>query len=337
MADATAARARTRSAGAHATGCIVRVPASTSNLGAGFDCVGAAIDLWLTVRATLAPDPVSDAASGRVRIRRAGTLAALAVAPERDLIWRGVVAACERAGTFVPAVALEADSAIPVARGLGSSAAACVAGALVARALLALDLDDEAIVDIAAGIEGHPDNVAPSVYGGAIVGVRTAPPPHAAWHVAPIAVHPSLRLVFAVPDFEVETRAARAVLPSEVPFATAVDAAGRSAALVAGLASGDAGLLAAALDDVLHVPHRRALVRGYDDVVRAALSAGAFGATLSGSGSSVVAIAPATDAAAVADALVDAWRASGVRADALVSAGGVLGATVRSDAPVSPV
>lgn len=327
MADAIASRARTSASAARASGCVVRVPASTSNLGAGFDCVGVAIDLWLTVRATLAPD----APPATVRVHRAGTLASLRVDPERDLIWRGVVAACERAGKGVPAVVINADSTIPVARGLGSSAAACVAGALAARALLALDLDDEAIVDVAAGIEGHPDNVAPSVYGGAIVGVRTAPPPHAAWHVAPIAVHPSLRLVFAVPDFEVETRAARAVLPAQLPFATAVDAAARSAALVAGLASGDAGLLAAALDDVLHVPHRRSLVRGYDDVVRAAIDAGAFGATLSGSGSSLVAIAPAARAPAVANAIVDAWRAFGVHADALVSSGGVLGATVRAD------
>lgn len=329
MADATASRARTSASAERATGCVVRVPASTSNLGAGFDCVGVAIDLWLTVRAALAPD----AAPVTVRVRRAGTLSSLRVEPERDLIWRGVVAACERAGKSVPAVVIDADSTIPVARGLGSSAAACVAGALAARALLALDLDDEAIVDVAAGIEGHPDNVAPSVYGGAIVGVRTAPPPHAAWHVAPIAVHPSLRLVFAVPDFEVETREARAVLPAQVPFATAVDAAARSAALVAGLASGDTGLLASALDDVLHVPHRRALVRGYDDVVRAAMTAGAFGATLSGSGSSLVAIAPAAHAAAVANGLVDAWRAFDVRAESLVSSGGVLGATVRADSP----
>jgi homoserine kinase len=329
VADATAARTRVSAPVDRASACVVRVPASTSNLGAGFDCVGVAIDLWLTVRATL----VQDGDSGTVRVRRAGTLASLRVEPDRDLIWRGVVAACERAGKAVPAIAIDADSAIPVARGLGSSAAACVAGALLARALLALDLDDEAIVDVAAGLEGHPDNVAPSVYGGAIVGVRTAPPPHAAWHVAPIAVHPSLRLVFAVPDFEVETHAARAVLPAQLPFATAVDAAARSAALVAGLASGDSGLLAAALDDVLHVPHRRALVRGYDAVVRAAIHAGAFGATLSGSGSSIVAIAPAVHAAAVADALVDAWRAVGVHADSLLSSGGVLGATVRADRP----
>jgi len=313
-----------RAPGAHAR-CTVRVPASTSNLGAGFDCVGVAVDRWLTIHVTLGGD-------AQTTIERRGTLAALDLLPERDLIVRGFVAACEAAHFAAPCVQIEADSAIPVGRGLGSSAAACVAGAFAANDLLALGFDADAIVNVAANIEGHPDNVAPAVHGGAVLGVRTAaahdPTAGGAWYVAPLGVDPSLRLAFAIPDFEIATRAARSVLPRDVEFATAVDAAARAAALVAGLASADRSLLRAGFDDVLHVPHRRALVPGYDAVVAAAIAHGAYGATLSGSGSSLVAVAPASRAAAVAAAMCDAWRGIGVVAEALVSAGEVPGATV---------
>lgn len=304
--------------------CAVSVPASTSNLGAGFDCIGIAVGPRIDVLAAIDESPGAPA----VVITRGGTLESLDVAPEHDLIARGLAAACEHAGVACPPVLLSATSAIPVARGLGSSAAACIAGVLAADALLALDLSARTVVDIAAAIEGHPDNVAPAMLGGAVLGVRTARVPSPAWHVAPLRVDPALRFVFAIPDLIVETRAARAVLPTEVAFSTAVDAAARAAALVAGLASADPALLGAALDDVLHVPHRRALVRGYDDVVAAAIRHGAFGATLSGSGSSIVAIAPDAHAPAVADAMCAAWRRASVRAVPLVSDSHGGGATV---------
>ena len=320
--SSTAVDART--AGTHAR-CTVRVPASTSNLGAGFDCVGVAVDRWLTIHVSVGGDAPTT-------IERHGTLAALDLLPERDLIVRGFVVACEAAQVAAPRIHIEADSTIPVGRGLGSSAAACVAGALAANDLLALGFDADAIVNVAANIEGHPDNVAPAVHGGAVLGVRTAAVHDAAttgaWYVAPLRVNPALRLAFAIPDFEIATRAARSVLPRDVDFATAVDAAARAAALVAGLASGDHSLLRAGFDDVLHVPHRRALIPGYDAVVAAAIAHGAYGATLSGSGSSIVAVAAPSSAVAVATAMCDAWRGIGVVAATLVSAGEVPGATV---------
>jgi len=126
--------------------------------------------------------------------------------------------------------------------------------------------------------------------------------------------------VFAVPDFTVETKRARAVLPATLPHEQAVRAAAKGAALVHGLAHADARLLAAALDDVLHVPFRLPLIPGYAEVTAAARTAGAYGATLSGSGPTVVAVTPAVHAAAVSDAMVRAWRARGVAAQGFVSA-----------------
>ncbi len=131
----------------------------------------------------------------------------------------------------------------------------------------------------------------------------------------PLEVHPSIAFALVVPDFETSTRRARAALPASVPHHDAVVAAGKSAALVSGLATGDATLLAHALDDVLHVPYRRALVPGYDAVVAAAIAAGAFGATLSGSGSTVLALAPPDRLETVVLAMCDAWVTLGTHAD----------------------
>ena len=285
----------------------VRVAGSTSNLGAGFDCVGVAVGRWLRLTAR-----VADAPGRLITIERSGTLRDLNTAPEADLVYRGFVAACRRAGLEAPAgLTLNADSDIPLARGLGSSAAATVAGAAAAAALLEVKLDRAGLAELASELEGHPDNVAPAVFGGANLVLRDSD----GLVVTPLPLHPSLALVFAVPDFTVETKRARAALPATVPHADAVRAAAKSAALVHGLAHADARLLAAGLDDVLHVPFRRALVPGYDEVTKAARQAGALGATLSGSGPTIVAVVAAGGEGggvrAVGDAMVRAWAARG--------------------------
>ena len=248
-----------------------------------------------------------------VAIERGGTLRALDTAPEADLLYRGFLAACRRARQEPPAgLALTAESDIPVARGLGSSAAATVAGAAAAMGLLGLELDAPALAELASELEGHPDNVAPAVFGGANLVLRDPD----GLVVTPLPMHPSLALVFAVPEFTVETTRARAALPATLPHADAARAAAKSAALVHGLAHADLRLLAAGLDDVLHVPFRRALVPGYDEVTSAARQAGAPGATLSGSGPTVVAVVAADRARAVGDAMVRAWKARGIVAQA---------------------
>jgi homoserine kinase len=287
----------------------VRVPATSSNLGAGFDCIGVALDRWLSASVTVS----SGEGAADIVLHRGGTLAALTPAPEDDLLARGFRAACAAAGhSLAGAVTIDATSDIPVGCGLGSSAAALVAGAFLADAALLLGLTRERIVEIAADIEGHPDNVAPAVYGGAVLSVRT---PGGKLVSASLAVAPGIELVLAVPPFPSDTKAARAALPLTLPHADAVLAANRAAALVQGLATGDGSLLAAALDDVLHVPFRRARIPGYDAVVAAAREAGAYGATLSGAGSAILAIAPRARVGAVGAALLAAWRSAGVEAE----------------------
>src|SRR5256886_2421248 len=168
------------------------------------------------------------------------------------------------------ALPLPADSDIPVAGGFGSWAAATVAGAAAGVGLLGLKLDAPALAELASELEGHPDNVAPAVFGGANLVLREPD----GLVVTPLPMHPSLALVFAVPEFTVETKRARAALPATLPHADAARAAAKSAALVHGLAHADLRLLAAGLDDVLHVPFRRALAPGNDEVTSAPRPAG---------------------------------------------------------------
>jgi len=308
----------------------VGVPASTSNLGAGFDCVGVAVERWINVTARL------DGDARGFTIARRGTLATLTIDVADDRLVAGFRAACRRGRHELPdGVAIDATSNIPVGRGLGSSASATLAGALAANALLGLGLTDRSIAIACAEVEGHPDNVVPSLFGGARLALSGA---DGSLIIAPLHVHDSLALVFAIPDFAVETSHARAVLPPTLPHSTAARAAALGAALVQGLATANEGLLASALSDVLHVPFRRGLIEGYDAVTRAARRAGAFGATLSGSGSTILAMAPAESAANVAAQMVSAWRALRIDAESLVNPARVAGASVNlvSMAP-SPV
>ena len=296
----------------------VRVPATSANLGAGFDCIGIAVDRWLVASVTLGGTGIS--------IRRGGTLNAVRVRADQDLFTRGFRAACA-AGGASPAgtgAIIEATSDIPVGCGLGSSAAAIVAGALLADAALELGLSRAKILEIGTAIEGHPDNVAPAIHGGAVLSVHTP----AGLVSSSLRVSSAIELLIAVPPFPNNTKAARAALPHMLPHSDAVVAANRAAALVQGLATGDGALLGAALDDVLHVPFRRARIPGYDAVVAAAQGAGAFGATLSGAGSAILAIASRDRSAAVGSAMIAAWSSIGVEAELVRSAHPVPGAAV---------
>lgn len=300
----------------------VRVPASTGNLGSGFDCVGLAVDRWLAATVTVNTSAHSGArlirhsATRPLAIQRSGTLRDLLVEPADDLVYAGFSRACEAADArYDGIITFAVTSEIPVGRGLGSSAAAIVAGAMLANEALSLGLGDAQLLALAVEIEGHPDNVAACLHGGAVLAIPTA----SGCVVTPLTVASSLSFIVVVPGFGCDTRASRLRLPESVPYADAVLAIGRSAALVKGLETGDASLLAVALDDVLHVPYRGRFIAGFETVRRAALQAGAFGATLSGSGSAILAIAGTDAALKAADAMIEAWKGEGVEAAAIIT------------------
>lgn len=258
----------------------VTVPGSTSNLGAGFDCIGLAVDRMLV--AAFRPG------GERLELRRSGCLDRVEDPAEQDLLVQAFRRALRREGHETVAGVLDVDSAIPVGRGLGSSAAAVVAGTALAQVVSGFPVDPAAAFRAGFDEEGHGDNAAPCAFGGlrAVVGREPAV------KVVRLALSPSVGFGFAAPSHSLSTRKAREVLPSTVPFGTATEAIWRTAALLRGLAEGDGELLALGFDDQLHAPHRLGLIPGSGDAIEAALAAGAWGVTVSGAGSGLLTVGP---------------------------------------------
>ncbi|MDR1799248.1 MAG: homoserine kinase [Bifidobacteriaceae bacterium] len=224
---------------------LVRVPASATNLGPGFDALGLALDLWDEIEVKAVPGPTAVVIHGEGD----GELPP----DERHLVVRAAHQALELAGAPPIGLQLDCTNRIPQRRGLGSSAAAAVAGGLIARGLIEnpAGMNAGRVFELAAGLEGHPDNAAPAVFGGATVAWLEAGLPRA----AKLAVHPAVRAVALVPEHPVATALARAALPARVTHQDAAFNAGRAALMVHALAS-DPSLLMEASQDRLHQPYR---------------------------------------------------------------------------------
>ena len=254
----------------------VQVPATTANLGPGFDCLGMAMGFYNTIRLGIA-----DGTCVTVTGFGADTLAH----DKRNLILRSAARVAEVVGARVKGWYLEQDNAIHLARGMGSSSAAIVGGVVAANEVLGTGLTRRELLDLAVAIEGHPDNVAPALLGGLTVcctdeeglGVARFDPPA------------GLRAVLAIPDYEVSTEAARRVMPREISHGDGVFNTCHSTAVLAALVSGDLELLGQAMKDRLHEPYRARLVKGMAECVAAAKAAGAHAAALSGSGPTIIA------------------------------------------------
>jgi homoserine kinase len=277
----------------------VRVPATSANLGPGFDALGLALALYNEVSAAEA-DTVTVALQGEGS-RRLPTGA-------DNVVVRGVRQAYEAAARPFKGVALTCVNRIPAARGLGSSAAAWVSGLVAGNALLGDPLSREALLALAARAEGHPDNVAAALLGGLTVSCATGDGRIVALS---LPVPATVGWIVLVPEVTSSTAEARAVLPDTVPRADAVFNVQRVALLLAALQSGRAEALAAALDDRLHQPYRQRLFPWLPAVTAAARRAGALGCVLSGAGPSVLA-AVAGSGDAVARAMESALAAAGI-------------------------
>lgn len=284
----------------------VSVPATTSNLGPGFDTLGMALTLRMTLSLELPPS-----ARG-LAVGIEGEGADLEETAD-NLVVRSFFAGL---GTRrPPALAFRIRSEIPAARGLGSSAAARLCGLLAAAALRGCrPADFERAVEAAVAMEGHPDNAVPAAYGGLRSVLMDGPRPMSVlW-----SVPRGLGVTVCVPDYEVSTPKARAVLPAKVPLKDAAANAARVAHLLGALRDGRLGELGAAMQDALHQPYRARLLPGFPEALRAAYAAGAAGAALSGSGSSVLAFVPVGRAQArVGAAFERAFARAGRRARSL--------------------
>ena len=260
----------------------VQVPATTANLGPGFDAFGLAIDLYLTVR-TVPPDGQSE------RVRTVGGVGCGTLATDdSNLVWRAFVAFCEYHDVEVPDVAMVAHCEVPLERGLGSSSAAIVAGLSLARALTGVRIGDRELVTQASVLEGHPDNVAPALLGGL---VACAVDDDGNVIVRRVNPAPHLRPVALVPTASMATTAARAVLPDMLPRAAVAEQAARAGHVLAAL-SGTWPMAVEVAGDRLHEPSRLAVMGPSAEVVTALRTAGVH-AWLSGAGPSVLAAVPA--------------------------------------------
>ncbi len=262
---------------------LVRVPASSANLGPGYDAMAAAVSLHLELE-------VEEA--GEFSLDPGG----LDVSTGRDNL---VVRAFE---SLHPAdgIAFRLRSEIPLARGLGSSAAAIVAGLFAADHLFELALSKEEMLGRATELEGHPDNVAAAIYGGFVVcGADAEGAPLAARFDPP----EGLEGIVVIPPEEVSTKRAREAIPAEVPLADAVANVSAAALLVLGLRSADLDLVSGGLHDAIHQPRRRGLYPRSMEIVDAAAELGALGATISGAGPTVLVWTTWQDAGNVSAAL----------------------------------
>ena len=276
--------ARATVAGLVRTSVIIEAPATSANLGAGFDCLALALDIANTTRVEIV-----DGAPGSLELIVEGEGRGSLDSSGSDRCSQALRLALRELGTDPDTLSfrITMDNRIPLSRGLGSSASATVAGLLAAKALTGGDLPMERLLQLACQAEGHADNASAALLGGFVV------VSHAAGDAQAVRIEPPDSLVAAlfIPDRPMSTAAMRAALPAQVPFRDAVHNVGASSLAVAAFASGRLDLLVAATDDRLHEPYRAAVYPELPVLIAAARAAGALGACLSGAGSSVIAFA----------------------------------------------
>lgn len=291
----------------------IAVPASTSNLGVGFDVLGLA--LTLENRFHLEPSGELRVTGCEERFRR-----------DDNLVWTSYQRTCQLLGAEAQPLAIDIQTGIPLSGGLGSSSTCIIAG--VAAALIACDepLQSERVIEIASAIEGHADNVTASVLGGIASSCTTA---RDEMVIITWPVHESWRFVALCPPYEVRTADARRALPKEVPHSDVEWQSSRCLALVRAMGEGDGELLGAILDDHIHEPYRKNLIPDHDQAKELALSAGAAaGFWISGSGSTLLA---ACTSEAAAEAVNAAWEGAFPTYDRFILQANTSGYTVERE------
>ncbi|MCA1992179.1 MAG: homoserine kinase [Coleofasciculus sp. S288] len=289
----------------------ITVPATTSNLGPGFDCIGAALTLYNQFKFTRL-DPATERLGGLL-ISVTGAEQERVITDENNLVYQSFLKFYQQLGQTPPPVKIEIELGVPLARGLGSSATAIVGGLVGANQLAGEPLNRMEVMKIAIAMEGHPDNVVPALLGGCCLAAEGGEDVKT-WEVCDIPWNSTIMPVVAIPDFELSTEEARKVLPTNYSRADAIFNAAHLGLLLRGLETGRGDWLRMALCDRIHQPYRQALIPGYEAVYSAALSAGAYGLVISGAGPTLLALVDSEFAPAVATAMVTAWKEQGIAA-----------------------
>ena len=302
----------------------VTVPATTANLGPGFDCIGAALSLYNHFQFSF----LEAAATEKLQITVTGAEAAKVKTDDSNLAYQAFVKLYEYLRQPPPPVTIHINMQVPLARGLGSSATAIVGGLVGANELAGKPLSQVEVMQLAIELEGHPDNVVPALLGGcrlAASSLKNQPQRRTegsdddaegfGWEICDIPWHSSIVPVVAIPDFELSTAEARKVLPADYSRADAIFNAAHLGLLVRALETGNENWLRAALQDKIHQPYRQSLIQGYEAVQQAAMNAGACGMVISGAGPTLLALTDVTNVDAVVREMAAAWREFGVKAD----------------------
>ncbi|WP_206811443.1 homoserine kinase [Paradesulfitobacterium ferrireducens] len=268
----------------------VRVPATSANLGPGFDCLGLALSLYNTITVE------TEASANSLKIKCTGPYAEGITTDESNLVWKTMLHLWHSINFPIPSVTLTLDIHIPPARGLGSSSTAIVGGLLAANAVAGNLLTQNELLQMANALEGHPDNVAPALFGGVTLSVPT----ENGVHTRILARSPKLTAIAVVPEILVKTEKARAVLKPEVSRKDAVFNIAHVGLIVEAFLTENYELLHEGMRDKLHQDQRAALIPGMHTAIAAALEAGAYGAALSGSGPTLIALSPAVQASRIA-------------------------------------
>ncbi len=255
-----------------------KTPASSANLGPGFDVLGLALTLYDTLIIETGTDGIKLTVSGEGQGK-------LDNEPEKNLACRSVRVLYEKINVDTPDINIHMDNAVPLSRGLGSSSAAIVGALTAANVFSGANLSKEELFNMAVKIEGHADNVAAAVYGGLVIAYKK----DEGYLVKKCRVAANLGVALLVPDEGLSTAKARAALPEEISRDSAVINIGSTALLMEALTTGDLSHFASAVNDALHQPWRRSLIADYDITERACYSAGAKGVALSGAGPTLIA------------------------------------------------
>jgi homoserine kinase len=282
----------------------VTVPATTANLGAGFDCIGAALSMHnqFQFQAAASTDP-------SLTLHVEGAEAHRVQADSSNLVYKTFCHVFQHLRQDPPPVTLQIKLGVPLARGLGSSATAIVGGLLGANALAGSPLSHEDLMTMAIALEGHPDNVVPALLGGCRL---AAADDQGHWTVCDIPWHFDIIPVVAIPNFELSTEAARRVLPQHYSRADAIYNVAHMGLLIRGLATGRADWVTGSLGDRIHQPYRQTLIPGYDAVAAAAASVGAYGTVISGAGPTLLTLCPPDRTQAIQAAMERAWVEQGI-------------------------
>lgn len=280
----------------------VTVPATTANIGVGFDCLGAALTMANEFQFVVVDNDT------QLKIIVEGEEANKVGLGENNLIYRSLVQLYQHLQQTPPHLEITIKLGVPLSRGLGSSATAIIGGLLGANSLAGNPLSQREIMEMAIAIEGHPDNVVPALLGNCLLSVED----RGEWQISQIPWHQDIIPIVAIPNFELSTREAREVLPAEYTRSDAIFNIARMGLLIRALETNNPEWLKTALADKLHQPYRQQLITGYQKVEQAALSAGAYGMVISGAGPTLLALTNPERVEQVVKSMRSAWNSIGV-------------------------